>query len=173
MTSQNDLLLEHRVAQAELETIQLRRQVSELTAQVRQLAQAPARAEPAKHYTHPHDRTVIHERRGYEFFAKLPPVRKVIDLAATNTATGETILTEGYSLAQLTRALQQFSRLQFPNRRCGWKGNRWLYGIAKKLFAQRGAIVRHPGSKVWSWCIWPHQRREVCARIVEGLSRKS
>lgn len=168
LTTQNELLLEHRVSELELELHHLRKQVERLAAAPPQ----PAAAPPAKRHPAPGERTVIHEKRAYDFFAKLPPVRKVIDLQATNTATGETVRTDGYSLAQLTRACQQFSRLQFPNRRAGWKGNRWLYGIAKNLFAQHGAIVQHPGSRKWSWVIWPHERRALCARIVDGLSRK-
>lgn len=167
MTTRDDLVLEHRVSELELELSRMRRQLEKLSIPQ---TQAP-KAEPAPRYTHPHDRATIHQKRSYEFFQKLPPVRKVIDLASTNTATNEVVLTDSYSVTQLTRALQQFSRLQFPNRRT-WKGNRWLYGPAKALFAQAGAVVRHPGSRVWSWVIWPHQRRALCAQIVEGLSPK-
>ena len=174
MTTQHDLLLEHRLSQAESETIQLRRQVEQLTAQVQRLVQTQAAPAPAqaKRYTPPAERATVHEKKTYDFFAKLPDVRKVVDFRVTNQASGEALLLEGFSVAQLTRACQQFSRLQFPNRRA-WKGNRWLYGPAKKLFAQAGAIVQHPGSRTWAWCIWPHERRAVCARIVEALSPKN
>ncbi len=171
MSTQNELLLEHRVSETELETIRLRRQVEELTAQVRRLAQAPT-ATPAPRYTPPAERTTIHEKKSFDFFAKLPPVRKLVDFHTTNTASGETLRLENYSVAQIERACQQFSRLQFVSRK-KWKGNRWLYGVARKLFAQAGAIVQHPGSRVWSWCTWPHERRAVCARIVAALSRQN
>jgi len=167
MTTQNELVLEHRISELELELHHLRKQVEKLATE----QPTTAVATPAK-FTPPAERTTIHQKRSYDFFAKLPPARTVIDFRTHNTATDDTLRIDDYSAAQIERACQQFSRLQFVSRK-KWKGNRWLYGVARKLFAQAGAIVQHPGSRVWSWCTWPHERRAVCARIVSALSRQN
>ncbi len=171
MTTAQHLLLEHRLAETELETIRLRRQVEQLTAQVQRLAQAPA-PPPTKHFTPPAERTIVHQRVGYAFEAKLPPVRRVIDFRSHNTHTNEVVDVDNYSASQLERACQKFSRLQFPTRQL-WKGRNELYSVAKKLFAQAGAIQKHAGSNKWHWAAWPHERRAVCARIVSALSRQN
>ena len=171
MTTQNELLLEHRVSETELETIRLRRQVDELTTQVRRLAQAPA-PPPAKSYQPPAERNVIHEKRTYDFFAKLPETRLLVDFRATNKNTNEVVHIGYFSPTQIERACQKFSRLQFPTRRL-WKGSTRLYSVARRLFAQHGAIVQHKGSRVWHWTAWPHERRACAARISAALSRQN
>jgi len=171
MSSQNELLLEHRVSETELETIRLRRQVEELTAQVRRLAQAPAPL-PTKSYQPPAERTTIHQTRHYDFEARLPPARLVVDFFSRNKNTNDVVHIGYFSPTQIERACQKFSRLQFPTRKL-WKGNTRLYSVARRLFAQHGAIQQHTGSRVWHWAAYPGERRACAARIVAGLSPKN
>lgn len=166
MATQNETLLELRLGELELEVIRLRRQVQKL-----EVAPKTAPAPPAK-ATPPPARTELHERRIYEFQAKLPPIRRIVDFRATNTHTNEVVHVDDYSAPQLERALQKFSRLQFPTRQL-WKGRNELYSVARKLFSQAGAIQKHAGSNKWHWAAWPHERRAVCARILAGISRQN
>jgi len=172
MTTQNHYSLELRLAETELETIRLRRQVEQLTAQVQRLAQAPPAPPPAKHYTTPAERTELHERRVYEFQAKLPSIRRIVDFRATNTHTNEVVHVDDYSAPQLERALQKFARLQFISRK-HWHGDKALYAVCRKLFAAHGAIQRHAGGCKWTWHAWPHERHTCAARIMAALSRQN
>lgn len=171
MTTQNDLLLEYRISEAETVVHRLERQIEQLSAEVRRLAQAPVQ-QPAPRFTQPQPRTIVHEKRVYDFEAKLPEARRVVDFFSRNKTTNQTVHIGYFSPAQIVYALQKFSRLQFPTRRL-WKGNTRLYSVARRLFAQHGAIQQHKGSRVWHWVDSPGERRACAARIAAGLSPKN
>ena len=97
MTTQNDLLLEHRISELELVVHRLERQLSKLAT-----TPAPAPPPPAK-YTAPAARTVIHEKRVYDFEAKMPAARLVVDFFSRNKNTTDVVHIGYFSPTQIER----------------------------------------------------------------------
>ena len=112
----------------------------------------------------------ISERKRYDFAAQLAQPRKVVRLEARNATTGNTITSAKYSARQLERFAMRFARLTQPTR-AAWRGDREAFGLMRDLFAEHGTIVRNVG-RVWTWAVWPAERREIAARIAAALSQK-
>ncbi len=165
MTTQNDLLLEHRLSELELELSRLRREVQRLTP-------APASQAPAQgRYASPRPTTAVHQTRQYEFVSRIPTVAKIIDYRATDRRTGNVLTLDEWSAPQLERAAYKFAKLPAPTR-SEWKGDRALFGAILKLFAHFGAIAQDPKTRKWSWGCWRHERLSVAKEIIASLTHK-
>jgi hypothetical protein len=146
--------------------------VERLTAEVERLAaQVEAlTAALSKDIASPYGKTIIHEKRGFTYGTNPAEPRRVIDYRSKNTKTNTVFSCDGFTAIQLERAAYKFAKLETPTR-SKWHGKRELYGIMRHLFAQHAGIVRHHGLRVWRWAVWPHQRREIAARIVASFAK--
>lgn len=108
----------------------------------------------------------ITERRRFEFSAPPAQARRIVRLDAHNTDTGERLSVSG-TPRQLERFAMRFARLQVIDRK-EWRGDRAAFGQMRDLFAAHGAIVRN--GRVWSWVVWPAERRVIAQKIAAAAS---